>query len=106
MWEGVTPVAAGYDPIVSESPGPAKVVVFNAGPGTVQLRAWDVRHPQHGSDADSDMELRPGATRAVWGALVRVALKDADDIPVGGDEPAAKFAAVGWRADTTGWWMT
>lgn len=104
MWEGVTPVAPGYDPIVSESPGPAKVVVFNAGPGVVQLKAWDVRRPQNGADADSDMELRPGATRAVWGALVRVSLK-ANDAPVAAEQGSTNFAAVGWRCDGTGWWM-
>jgi hypothetical protein len=104
MWEGVTPVAAGYDPIVSESPGPAKVVVFNAGPGVVQLRAWDVRHPKSGADADSDMELRPGATRTVWGSLVRVALKDSDE-PAAVAQSPSKFAAVGWRCESIGWLM-
>lgn len=97
MWEGVTPVGRGYEPIVGESKMPLKALVFNAGPGTVLLKAWDQRTPSVGERPDASMELRPGATRAIVGALVRVALKPSSD----GDQPSpqSSYAAVGWRVE-------
>ncbi len=95
MWEGVTPVAQGYDPIVGESPEPLKFVVFNAGPGTVLLRSWDHRAPGLEAPPDASMELRPGATRVVLGNLVRISLKNDAPHPTALGQP--NFAAVGWR---------
>jgi hypothetical protein len=88
MWHAVTPVSSGYDPIVYEGAETARIVILNAGPGTVLARAW--------ADMTSDkvapieLELRPGAQRVLSGLLVRVKLKDPKD---GG----SKFAAVSWR---------
>jgi hypothetical protein len=88
MWEGVSPVLDGYDPIVCETPIAAKVTVLNAGPGTVRLRAWDVPRPDTGVKPDTEMEIRPGGTRVVVGCLVR--LHHVKAAP-------STFAAVGWR---------
>lgn len=104
MWEGVTPVAIGYDPIVSESPIPVKVIVFNAGPGVVELKAWDIRKPDDGVDPDSKMEVRSGETRAVWGALVRVKLLEVNESSSVTGKTPSKFSAVGWRCGGTMMW--
>lgn len=87
MWHAVTPVLAGYDPILYESPeAVAKVLILNAGPSPVVAKAW--KSPEeYGERPPLQVELRPGDQRVVGGCLVRVALKETDFPPT---------AAVAW----------
>jgi hypothetical protein len=101
MFDGITPVASGYDPIVAESPYPIGVVVTNAGPAAVRVNAWTLP-PTGEVEADVSMELRAGAQRFVVASLVRASLVRASRS--GTETPllnqagaAAPFAAVGWR---------
>jgi hypothetical protein len=100
MWDGITPVCSGYDPIVAESDHPVEVIVTNAGPGSVILKTWDKPVPAE-NDTPRSMELRAGSTRFVVGNLVRVGATQAmsnaaKQRGVPGDE-REDFAAVGWQ---------
>lgn len=105
MWDAVTPVTSNYDPIVVESPFPVRVTVTNAGPHPIKLRAWDTRQPERQSAPESEMELRAGETRAVYGCLVRLhAITGDSDSPAA--TPGPHFAAIGWRIDNDwGRWL-
>lgn len=102
MWDGITPVSAGYDPIIAESEDPFAAIVLNAGPDPVRLRAWDHAQPDQGQ-RPREMELRAGATRAVIARLLRVQIVDGDAPHRGSPLGQAKFAAVGWRLAAIRW---
>jgi hypothetical protein len=102
MWDGITPVLAGYDPIIGESEDPFAAIVLNTGPDPVRLRAWDQAQPDQGQ-RPREMELRAGATRAVVARLLRVQIVDGDAPHGGAPRGQAKFAAVGWRLAAIHW---
>lgn len=89
MWEGIAPIENGYEPPICESPAAAKIVVYNAGPGSIIIKGWLVPRPEE-EIPDIKMELRPGHTRTLWASLVRVGLRGTSE---------DQFAAVGWRSD-------
>jgi hypothetical protein len=101
MWDAVAPVGQTYDPIISESPFPMQAIVMNAGPGIIKLRAWDIRTPNAADHPDSEIELRPGDTRAVAGSLIRVRLFQIDN----NFQRSPDFAAVGWRISRSPGWL-
>jgi hypothetical protein len=106
MWDGITPVEPGYDPIVSESAFPLGVLVTNAGPSTITLKAWDRTQPGDHEAPDISMELRPGSTRFVVASLVRLHSTDAEpEAALGGNyrQPSPRFAAAGWRIGPQNW---
>jgi hypothetical protein len=84
MWHSVVPVSGDHDPIVYEASSPANVLVLNAGPGIVKVRAWMTPTGAPPNPA-LEQELRAGAQAMVGAALVRVKLHLGD------------FAAVGAR---------
>lgn len=95
MWEGVTVVQPGYDPILSETPDTTTVILMNAGPGFITVRAWDDRHPES-TRPDIEMEMRPGDTRIVSGQLVRAHII-IDENSGCHSAPKQNFSCVGWR---------
>ena len=106
MWDGITPVSEGYDPIVAESDSPVEVLVTNAGPGTIVVKAWDEPRPDPG-DAPKSMELRPGATRFIVGKLVRLGASDSmreEGPPVVPRTERKDFAAAGWQVTRRSSW--
>jgi hypothetical protein len=89
MYQGVTYVDPSHDPVLYEGSRPATVVVTNAGPGQVTVKAWDETEPQPTAKPQARLRLSPGNHRIVSGRLVRVsALPDQSTGP--------SFAAVGW----------
>lgn len=102
MWDGITPVSAGYDPIIGESETLFAAIVLNAGPDPVRLRAWDHAQPDQGQ-RPREMELRAGATRAVVARLLRVQIVDGDGPHGRAPGGRTKFAAVGWRLAAIRW---
>jgi hypothetical protein len=90
MWDAVSPVSSGYDPVVAESPEPVRATVMNAGPAVIRVRAWDERQPSSDAVPATAMDLHPGATTVVYGRLIRLQFAK--------QQPAqATFAGVAWR---------
>jgi hypothetical protein len=96
MWNGFTAVGTGYDPIVSEGKVVVIVQALNAGPGVVELRAWNdslAAASDPNRVPDYHLELRPGSTSTVSGQLIRLHLKR----PTSPTPSDMASAAVGWR---------
>lgn len=93
MFDGVTYVDPNYAPIIHEGRDRATVVVMNAGPATVKLKAWPETKPD--GQPDVEMRLWPGNTRSISGSLIRAILEEGPFV----GSPAARpsFAALGWR---------
>ena len=76
MWDMVIPVEpTGYEPIIWEGLTATRVLVLNAGPGTVELRAWTGTSGSWTEPPSIHMEMRPGSTRALAGTLIRTGLR-------------------------------
>jgi len=84
VWHAFVMVKPGYDPVAYEGEEVSKVLVLNAGPGTIQARAWKTVPSKRNISPDLELELRAGSQRVVAGRLVAF---HADD-----NEPAA----AGW----------
>lgn len=111
MWDGVTYVEPRHDPIIHEGREAATVVINNAGPADVRIKAWYQVPPLH-SLPDIDIELRRGNTRSVNACLIRASMSESDDgshheahhrqprgrIKGDGRESELQgYAALGWR---------
>jgi hypothetical protein len=93
MWDAVTAVDEHHDPIIYEGDGAETVLVINAGPDTVELRAWLQTAPPPDMAPIARLEVRPGNSKAVRGALIRARIFGKDQFGHGGN----RFAALGWR---------
>ena len=83
MWDAIAPVDNNYDPIIYEGPPVAVAVILNAGPGTIQILAWNTKSSNQ--NADIVMEMRPGNIRSISGHLLRSHLLH------------GSFSAIAWR---------
>jgi hypothetical protein len=99
MWNAVSSVSANYDPVVYEGPADETVVILNAGPGTIEARAWTDPKTFH-EEPTSHLEMRPGDQRAISGTLIRLRLKQQPPYPppVPGQIPTP-FASAAWRLE-------
>jgi hypothetical protein len=93
MWDGFSSVDQHYDPIIYEGDPVSVVKVLNAGPGSVELRAWSKPDPGE-TKPDLSVRMLPGNIRTISGCLVRVGLYAPSDIP---PSPVALYSAVGWK---------
>lgn len=93
MFDGVTYVDPTYNPIIHEGRDSATVVVMNAGPGPVRLKAWSETKPM--GEPEVDMQVWPGNTRSISGSLIRAHL--AEGGPYLGPPYHGPYAALGWR---------
>jgi hypothetical protein len=92
MWDAVTAVDEQHDPTIYVGDGAETVVVVNAGPETVELRAWPQAAPPPDVAPIACLKVRPGNSKAVRGALIRVSLFGREQFGRSGN----RFAAVGW----------
>jgi hypothetical protein len=97
MWGGVTAVPLSYAQSSLKVRRLLRDFNSNAGPGNIIIQAWYTR-PDKDKRPDTEMEVRPGSIRAVWGALVRVTLQKQDS-PSLQWQPSFEFAAAGWRTN-------
>ena len=95
MFDGITYVDPTYSPIIHESRVSANVVVLNAGPGVVRLRAWsDFQDASSSLPPDINMRLAPGNIRSIGGCLIRASIyEESNTLQL----QAPPFAALGWR---------
>jgi hypothetical protein len=98
MWDGVVYVDPTHNPIIHEGLETATVVVTNAGPAGVSIKAWGTHRPDTG-DPEIQIQLWPGNTRSVSARLVRAQLLDNVFVaaPPPNVPPARGFAAIAWR---------
>jgi hypothetical protein len=96
MYHTITPVTGDHSPIIIEQPWSSQIILFNAGPGTVQAQIWtdwsgrkDGNFPSNAYEPNYSLELRAGNERIIGGAFVRVKLSDVANV--------APFAAIGTR---------
>jgi len=99
MWHAVSSVLPNYDPVIYEGHEEQTAVILNAGPGTIEARAWS--HPEtFRKEPLAHLEMRPGDERAISGALIRLSLK----VGHGGAAPMSAqglpFASAAWRLET------
>lgn len=102
MWHAVSSVSASYDPVVYEGPADETVVILDASPRAIEVRAWsDPKTFQE--EPASHLEMRPGDQRAISGMLIRLRLKQQPPYPppVRGQVPA-QFASAAWRLEGAG----
>ncbi|SRR5258705_11374315 len=96
MYHSIIPVTEDHNPIVVESSSETHVLIFNAGPSTIQAQVWlnwkgkvEGSYDSNSKEPNFILELRPGNEKVVAGSLVRVAMKKTSN-------PNEKhFAAVG-----------
>jgi hypothetical protein len=98
MFDGVTYVDPTHNPIIHEGRDSATVVVMNAGPFAVRLKAWPETKPS--GEPEVEMQVWPGNTRSISGSLIRAHI----DVrmpylspPYPPPGPYGPFAALGWR---------
>jgi hypothetical protein len=91
MFDGVTYIDPNHDPIIHEGEDAATVIVMNAGPFSIELRAW--RQPSADGDPFVRVRLWPGNTKSVNGSLIRARLAEGP----GYGNSERRFAAIGWR---------
>jgi len=97
MWDGVTYVDPSHDPIIHEGFRAASVIVANAGPAAIALRAWQTHKPKS-DDPDIEVQLWPGNTKSISGNLIRARSLEAPYIvKPGSTTDPPRFAAIGWR---------
>ena len=80
------------DPIIFEGDGSETAVVINAGSDAVELGAWSKAARPCVKAPLARLELRPGNTRIVRSALIRVSIFGKNKLGQGGK----RFAVVGW----------
>ena len=88
MWHAVSSVLATYDPVVYEGQVEETAIILNAGPSTIEARAWSDPKALKQPPA-LKLEMRAGDQRAMRGALILLHLKQRT-----GEDP---FASVAWR---------
>jgi hypothetical protein len=98
MYHSVIPVTGDHDPIVVEGNQPTHILIFNAGPSTIQAKVWNEwsgklrgSYSENSDEANLNLELRPGNQKVVQGSLIRLSDKDNNQ------NDKFKFAAVGVR---------
>jgi hypothetical protein len=95
MWDGVTYVEPSHDPVIHEGYEQATLVIHNAGPANVRIRAW-LGPPPQTKPSGIDIELRVGNTKSINGTLIRAATERADSLSIASTS-AAKFSTLAWR---------
>jgi len=94
MSDGITYVDTSHDPIIHEGEDAATVIVMNAGPSTVELRAW--REVSAEKEPEVKVHLWPGNTKSVSGHLIRAHTITEGPFLSSHYYPGP-FAAIGWR---------
>lgn len=96
MYHTIIPVTREHNPIVIEGQIETRVLIFNAGPSTVQAQVWQnwksKRNDSYSDNSDEptlNLELRVGNQKIVSGSFIRIKLKDISD--------SKSFAAIGIR---------
>jgi hypothetical protein len=104
MWHSITPVTLGYDPIVMEGDKIISVLLFNAGPGTVEVRVWKYWPGNNNNDPyyrnnidqpDYKLQIRAGNQRLISGSFTRLRIINTDQSSY--PPTNESFAAVAWR---------
>jgi len=100
MYHTVLPVTTSHNPIVVEGEIETQLIIFNAGPSTIEAEIWqnwkgkvDGKYPENSREPNLSLELRAGSQKIVSGSFVRVKIKTSDLNYITTDE----FAAVGVR---------
>jgi hypothetical protein len=98
MWDGITWVDPNSGPVIYEGFASAHAIIMNSGPANIDLLVWSEPSRQPG-DAPIRMLLRPGTTRSVSGAMIKLMISEDQRGagPLPSTEPPFRFAAVGWR---------
>jgi hypothetical protein len=98
MYHSVIPVTDDHDPIVVEGNKRTQILIFNAGPSTIQAKVWNEwsgktkgSYAENSDEPNLNLELRPGNQRIVQGSLIRLNTKDNNQFD------KFQFAAVGIR---------
>lgn len=77
MWQCIAYVEPDYGPVLYEGVRPAIVIITNAGPATIEVKAWDDMQPDPKAKVPVKLQLRSGNQRMVSGKLVRASIKSA-----------------------------
>lgn len=92
MWIGLAPIGPGSGRVIYEGVDAALVTIHNAGPSSIEIRAW-ADAPPESPKPDFRMRVWAGGTRAIQGRTISVLLEsDNTSLPT-----EVKFAAVGWN---------
>ena len=101
MYHSIIPVSESHDPIVVEGDINSQVLLFNAGPATIEAKIWrqwfgknSTLNEENKDKPDYNLELRSGNQRVVSGSFIRLGLKYRIGAP---PLPDGQFAAVGTR---------
>ncbi len=83
MYHSVIPVTNDHDPIVVEGSIPTQILIFNAGPSTIEVKVWNKwegkikgSYSENSEQPNLNLELRPGNQKVVSGSLIRLTSKD------------------------------
>jgi hypothetical protein len=100
MYHTITPVISNHDPIIIEGGMETQILMFNAGPSTIEAQVWkDWKGKENGNYLENSnepnfkLELRAGNQKIISGSFIRIAIKD-DKIDIANKQ---NFAAVGSR---------
>lgn len=99
MYHTILPVTNTHDPIIVEGESEIQMIIFNAGPSTIEAQVWqNWKGKVDGKYSNSDepnlqLELRAGNQKIVSGSFIRARIKDSESSYQSSDQ----FAAIGVR---------
>lgn len=100
MYHTVIPVTSGHNPIVVEGQLESQIIIFNAGPSSIEAQVWidwkgkvDNKYSDNANEPNLSLELRAGSQKIISGSFIRVRIKGSTSIASTPEE----FAAIGVR---------
>lgn len=100
MYHTVLPVTTNHNPIVVEGQMKTQLIIFNAGPSSVEAEVWnnwdgnvDGDYPDNAYKPNLKLELRAGNEKIISGCFIRVQIKNSKMNYAASEQ----FAAIGVR---------
>ncbi|HFK5543294.1 TPA: hypothetical protein ACG0AR_000134 [Elizabethkingia anophelis] len=99
MYHTILPVTDSHNPIIVEGESETKIIIFNAGPSTIEAQVWQNWKGKvdgkylNSEEPNLQLELRAGNQKIISGSFIRARIKNSES----DYENINKFAAVGVR---------